>query len=135
MIASSFATLPAFALYFALSIVLFVTYTCVYLWFTPYDEIAQVRSGDIGAAASFAGALIGYALGYGSAAIHSVSVADMVVWAIIAGAIQLITYIVASRIFFPQIHTGKSIPNSAVGSALGAISIVIGIINASCLTY
>lgn len=134
-IATSISTLPSFMLFFAVSMILFVAFSYLYMRFTPYDEVAQVREGDLGAALSLSGALLGYSLAYGSAVIHSTGVLDMVIWAIIAGVIQLLAFTAASRLLFPAVWRERRMPNTAVGMAAGSVSLVIGIINASCISY
>ena len=80
LISQSLAGLPSFLLYFALGIAVFAAFCVVYAAVTPYDELALIREGNVAAAISLGGAVLGFVLPLASAIAHSVGPVDMVVW-------------------------------------------------------
>jgi putative membrane protein len=130
----SIAGLPDFLLYFALALVLLAVFAAVYVRVTTYRELALIRSGNIAAAISLSGALIGFVLPLASAIAHSVNPVDMVAWGAIALVVQLIVYAAVSRLvphFREAIEAGRAAP----AMLLAALAISVGILNAACLTY
>jgi putative membrane protein len=126
--------LPAFAAYLALAIVLALVFVAIYVRLTPHPEIRLIREGNAAAAASLGGALIGFAIPLASAIENSVSLLDMLLWAAVALAVQLIGYLLARaavRDLSRQIEQGTL----AAGIFLGAVAIAIGLLNAASMTY
>jgi putative membrane protein len=130
----SIAGLPNFLLYFALALVLLAIFAAVYVRVTTYRELALIRGGNIAAAISLSGALIGFVLPLASAIAHSVNPVDMVAWGAIALVVQLIVYAAVSRLvphFREAIEAGRVAP----ATLLAALAVSVGILNAACLTY
>ncbi|MBC3908668.1 MULTISPECIES: DUF350 domain-containing protein [Undibacterium] len=126
--------LVAFFSHIAAAFVLLTLFIVVYIRITPYREIALIREGNIAAAASLSGALLGYCTALASAIANSVSVIDMSFWGLVALVIQLLAFGIA-RLLIPGIIS--DIPNNKIASGifLGALSLGLGMINASCMTY
>lgn len=126
--------LVAFFSHIAAAFVLLTLFIVVYIRITPYREIALIREGNIAAAASLSGALLGYCTALASAIANSVSVVDMSFWGLVALVIQLLAFGIA-RLLIPGIVS--DIPNNKIASGifLGALSLGLGMINASCMTY
>src|SRR5258706_6381301 len=130
----SIAGLPNFLLYFALALVLLALFVAIYVRVTPYHELVLIRQGNVAAAISLSGALIGFVLPLASAIAHSVNPADMVAWGAIALVVQLVVYAVAGRLvphFREAIQAGRAAP----ATLLAALAVTVGILNAACLTY
>jgi putative membrane protein len=130
----SIAGLPNFLLYFALAVVLLVVFVAIYVRVTQYREFVLIRDGNVAAAISLSGALIGFVLPLGSAIAHSVNPVDMVAWGAIALLVQLVVYAATSRLvphFRDAIEAGRAAP----ALLLAALAISVGILNAACLTY
>ncbi|MEF9943409.1 MAG: DUF350 domain-containing protein [Burkholderiaceae bacterium] len=130
----SLAGLPAFALYFGLALVLLAAFLTIYVRLTPYREIELIRGGNVAAAASLGGALIGFALPLASSIANSVSLVDMLIWAVVALAVQLLAYL-AARLLVPAIAANVSDGQLASGIFLGAVAVALGILNAAAMTY
>lgn len=126
--------LLAFFSHIAAAFVLLALFIVIYIRITPYREIALIREGNIAAAASLSGALLGYCTALASAIANSVSVIDMSFWGLVALVIQLLAFGIA-RLLIPGIIS--DIPNNKIASGifLGALSLGLGMINASCMTY
>lgn len=130
----SLAGLPYFIAYFGLSLALLTACLVIYVAITPYAEIRLIREGNSAAAATLSGVLLGFALPLGSAVAHSVSLLDMLVWAVVALVVQLVAY-VAVRLAVPQVVQHVREGQVAGGVFLGAVAVSLGILNAACMTY
>ena len=130
----SIAGLPYFLLYFALALVMLALFVVIHIRVAPYRELKLIRSGNIAAAISLSGALIGFILPLASAVAHSINPVDMVAWAAIALLVQLIVYAAAARLssgLREAIEAGRTAP----AVLLATLAVSVGILNAACLTY
>lgn len=125
-------SLPAFAMFFAAAIALLAAFIGLYALITPYNELALIRAGNVAAATSLSGALLGIALPVAVAVAVSHSLVVMVAWGVVACAIQLLAFL-ATRLLLP--HLVADIPAGRLASAvfLAALSLGVGIINAACI--
>jgi len=130
----SIAGLPNFLLYFALALVLLTIFVAIYVRVTSYREFVLIRSGNVAAAISLSGALIGFVLPLASAIAHSVNPVDMVAWGAIALVVQLVVYAAVSRLV-PHFREAIEADRAAPATLLAALAISVGILNAACLTY
>ena len=130
----SFAGFDDFLIYLGISAMLLIMFVAIYVRITPYRELGLIRDGNMAAAFSLSGALIGMVIPLSNAVKFSVNPVDMVIWGFIALAIQLLVFVIA-RIALP--HIAQDIPagKQASGFFLGAISIAAGILNAACMSY
>ncbi|MGE8165169.1 DUF350 domain-containing protein [Paraburkholderia sp. NPDC080076] len=112
---------------------LILGFAAVYLKVTPFDELALIRDGNVAALLSFAGALIGFCLTLASSIAHNSTLMLVLIWAIGAMVVQVATYALLTRLL-PGMNDGIETRNTAMGGLMGAASLVVGIINAACLT-
>lgn len=134
VVSQSLSGLPLFLEYFGAGILLFAAFLALYGWLTPYNERALIREGNVAAAISLSGAILGFMLPLASAIAHSVSVVDMVIWGLIALVVQLAVFAVVNRAlphFGDAIRAGKA----AAATLLAALAIAVGLLNAACMTY
>jgi putative membrane protein len=130
----SIAGFPDFVAYFVFALAILALFVTIYVRATPYREFALIREGNMAAAISLAGALIGFVLPLASAIAHSVSPLDMAAWSAIALLVQVVVYAVAARLvphFAQAIEAGRMAP----AVLLATLSLSVGILNAACLTY
>jgi len=125
-------SLPAFAGYFATALALLALFVVLYLFTTPYNEMALIREGNTAAAVSLGGAMIGYALPIAVSVATSHNIASMVGWGVVACIVQLLAYIVA-RLVLPQIVQNIPLGKMASGVFLASLSLGTGILNAGCI--
>ena len=125
---------PRFALYFLVSVALLILFLIIYLRATPHREIALIRSGNVAAALSLSGTMLGFAIPLAHAVAQSVSLLDMLLWGAIAMVVQLFVFLVVSRII-PEISRDIAGGKVAQGAFLGALSLATGILNAASMTY
>jgi putative membrane protein len=133
MVLQSLSGLPAFLIYFVVAAVLVAVYLYIYLWITPHDEFALMRADKPGAAIALGLSMIGFALPLTSSIAHSDNVVDMVIWGLIALAVQIAAYYFA-RIPIPDLS--QRIANGEIAPAiwLGAASVTAGLVNAASMT-
>lgn len=128
------AGLPAFLAYFGSGVVLLVAFSILYSLVTPQREFSLIKEGNCSAATAFLGALVGFSLPLASAAANSVSIVDFVIWAIIGAVIQLLAFGVAA-LSQKNLSTRISQGELCAGLWAGGIALVVGLLNAACMTY
>ncbi|EPJ45411.1 MAG: hypothetical protein OFPII_27750 [Osedax symbiont Rs1] len=125
-----------FAIYFGVSIALLLVFKFVYTLVTPQDEWKLVKEEQNTAAAiGFMGAVIGFALALASAASNSESLADYVIWGVVALVAQTIAFAMVRFVFMPKIVQRINDNEVSAGIVLGGTSIAVGLLNAACMTY
>lgn len=122
-----------FVVYMGGAAALFALYALIYTRLTPYNELRLIREGNTPAAVALAGALLGFAIPVASAVSHSISLLDFLLWAMIAGVVQLLAFVVVNRCVKGM---AERIARQEMASAilLAAVSISIGLLNAACMT-
>lgn len=125
---------PSFLLYMGISTGLFLIFMKLYAMVTPYDEGALIRANNSAAAISYGGAMIGFVLPIASAVKNSVSPIDVVVWSVVAGAIQILCFL-AVRLVYRDIVEQIEKAHTAAAIKLAAVSISVGMLNAAAMTY
>ncbi len=123
-----------FLVYAGLAVAYVYVFLIVYAKITPYNEIELIKDGNVAAAISLSGALLGFTLPLASAIIHAVHPWDMMLWAVIAAVVQLLVYV---AVRYSLLNVTRLIPEGqvAAGVVLGAVSLSAGILNAACMTY
>ncbi len=129
----SLSGFPAFAIYFVIVLALLALFIAIYVRVTPYKEIELIRDGDAAAAWCLSGAVLGFAIPVANAVIHSANIVDLLIWAFVAFAAQLIAYF-GVRLVIPQVASAIPQGNVACGLFLGTVSVAVGILNAACFT-
>lgn len=124
--------LPAFALYFGVAMAILAVFLAVYSFLTPYNELALIRDGNIAAAISLSGTVVGIAMPVAVAIVASHNVYAMLAWGLLACIIQLLVFVVA-RVAMPTMVNCIPAGKVAVGIFLAALSVGVGIINAASI--
>lgn len=133
-IMESFGGFDDFLLYLAIAGVLMAFFLFIYVKITPYREVALIREGNMAAAFSLSGTIIGMAIPLANAIEYGVNPVDTAIWGAIALIVQLLVFVIA-RIALPNIARDIPAGREASGIFLGAISIAAGVLNAACMTY
>ena len=124
----------AFIIAFAAAGAFTLAFKVIYQWVTPYHERTLIRAGNTAAAISLGGALIGYVLPLASALSHTVSLMEFAAWATLAGIIQIVAFVIVSRLAFRNLATRIEAGEIAASIYLASISICVGLLNAACMT-
>jgi putative membrane protein len=134
IIQSSIGGLPAFLTYLVASLALLALFIMIYIWITPYKELTLIREGNVAAAASLSGTILGFVIPLAHSVAQSVNLADMALWGLIALVVQLLVFFAVTRLV-PGIARDIPAGKVAPGILLGALSLGTGILNAACMTY
>jgi putative membrane protein len=134
IIQSSIGGLPAFLTYLVASLALLALFIVIYIWITPYRELTLIRQGNVAAAASLSGTILGFVIPLAHSVAQSVNLADMALWGMIALVVQLLVFFAVTRLV-PGIARDIPAGKVAPGILLGALSLGTGILNAACMTY
>lgn len=123
-----------FLVYAGLSIAYIYVFMLAYLKLTPYNELKLIKDGNIAAALSLSGSVLGFTFPLAASIYQASHPWDMMLWALIAGIVQLLVYI---AVRYSLLNVTRRIPEgqTATGIVLGAISMSAGILNAACMTY
>lgn len=123
-----------FLVYAGMSVAFVYVYMVIYLRLTPYDELKLIKEGNVAAALSLSGSVLGFTFPLAAAILNSVHPWDMMLWGLIAAVVQLLVYV---AVRFTLLNVVRRIPDGqvATGIVLAAITIAAGILNASCMTY
>jgi putative membrane protein len=133
-VVESLAGLTGFLLHFVAALVLMVVFTSIYVRVTPYPEFALIREEKIAPAISLSGALFGFTIPLASAIISSVSLLDMVIWAVVALVVQILVYLLL-KAFLRDLPRDIAENRMAPALLLATLSLVAGIINAACMVF
>ena len=123
-----------FLVYAGLAIAFISMYMIAYMKITPYNELKLIKDGNVAAAISLSGSVLGFTFPLAASIFQAVHPWDMMLWALIAGIVQLLVYV---AVRYSLLNITRRIPDGqiATGIVLGAISMSAGILNAACMTY
>jgi len=127
------AAFPNFVRYVVVAFGLAGVFLLIYVLITPWREFTLIRAGNTSAAVALVGALLGFCLPLANTIAHSVSLTDLVLWSLVALAIQVIVHVVM-RILLPHLKQSIETDELAAGVTAGGFSVCFGLINAACLT-
>jgi putative membrane protein len=129
---NTLSTFPNFVAYFAVGGILTALFVALYSNLTPQREIALIRSGNNAAAIGLSSALVGFVIPLASVIAHSARIVDVVVWGIVALAVQLGGFIV-TRLVLPGLPQSIEAGNVASATLLAGISLSLGVLDAACM--
>lgn len=121
--------LANFLLYTFSSLALLAIFGKIYQLLTPYHEHEQIKAGKLAPAIALGGALIGFTLPMLSVSYHGVNIVDFLIWAAVAGILQIILFKALYWIIPMQIEED----NKAIGLIYAVLAFCVGLINAFSL--
>jgi len=129
----SFQSVLSFLAYIIVAAVLFGLFQMAYTRLTPHKEFVQIREGNVAAAIALGGALIGFALPASNVIAYSISILDVVIWAVIAAVVQLLAFTVTNLVLK---DLSARITRGEIAAAIYAasVSISVGYLNSACMT-
>jgi putative membrane protein len=125
--------IPNFVRYVAVGFALAALFLWVYDLVTPWREYALIRAGNSAAAIALVGALLGFSLPLANTIRQLADLTDVVLWSLVALAVQTIVHI-ALRFIFPDLKRAIEANEPSAGIVAGGFSVCFGLINAACLT-
>ena len=130
----AFATgFPITLLHVAVTLALLFAGAGIYIMLTPHKEVALVREGNVAAAVSLAGILLGLAIPLASAMKASANLIDLTLW----GVATLVVQLMISRLTDLALHgLPRRIQAGEVAAAtlLAAVKIATGLILAAAVS-
>jgi putative membrane protein len=124
----AFATgFPVTLLHVSVTLLLLFAGAGVYIMLTPQKEVSLVREGNLAAAVSLAGILLGLAIPLAAAMKASTNLVDLVLW----GAATLVVQLLISRLTDLALHgLSRRIQDGEVAAAtlLAAVKIATGLV-------
>lgn len=129
----SFQSVLSFLVYIIVAGVLFGLFQMAYTRLTPHKEFIQIREGNVAAAVALGGALIGFALPASNVIAYSVSVLDVVIWAVIAAVVQLLAF-TATSLVLKDLSARITRGELAAAIYAASVSISVGFLNSACMT-
>jgi putative membrane protein len=133
MTLTTLAAVPAFLAYFIASLLLLAGFLTLYCAILPGREWDRIRAGNAAAALSLAGAAFGFSLPLAAAIMHADSLADMALWAGISLLVQLGAF-AAMHLLRRDVAASIGRGEMAEAILLAAGSVVLGLLNAACMT-
>ena len=130
----SFAGFDNFLVYLAISLALLAAFIVLYVRITPHREFALIREGNMAAAFSLSGAILGFIVPLSAAVRFSVNLADMAIWGMIALGVQIAAFIVV-RMLVPTITDDIVAGKASLGFFLGTLSLGVGMLNGACMSF
>jgi putative membrane protein len=129
---SFLAGAPALILHFVLTLAMLGLGATLYVMITPYHELQLIRDGNIAAAISLGGVLLGMAIPLAFAMAESVNTLDIVVFGTLALFLQLVCYRIAD---FVIRDLPRRIQDGEIAAAilLASIKLGVGAINAAAV--
>ncbi|WP_341209815.1 DUF350 domain-containing protein [uncultured Sphingomonas sp.] len=124
-----------FLIAFAIACLFLAVFKWLYQVSTPYDERRLVAEGNMAAAITFGGAIVGFALPLASALEVTANPLEFVAWGVLAGAIQVVASLVVRRIVIRDLVAKIETGNVASAVYMAATSIAVGLLNAACMSY
>ncbi|MGO4386163.1 DUF350 domain-containing protein [Microvirga sp. 2YAF29] len=131
---STLAGLFDFVVFFVIATALVALYLGLYTLATMHNEFALIRQNVISAATALGFSLVGFALPLASAIVHAQSILDLLVWGLVALAVQIVVYWLV-RLLMPNLSQRIAAGEMAASLFLGAASLSAGIINAASMTF
>jgi len=104
----------------------------VYLKLTPYDEMKLAHEGNAAGGLTFAGAVVGLAIPQAATLVTSGSIVDIVIWGVVALVLQLLAFVVASRLI-PDLKGEIERGNVATAAMVVGVQIGVALINAAAM--
>jgi putative membrane protein len=133
-VTSTLAGLLDFLIFFVIAVALVALYLAIYTLATMHNEFALIRQNVISASTALGFSLVGFALPLGSAIVHAQGIVDLLVWGLVALAVQIVVYWLV-RIVMPNLSQRIASGEMAAALFLGAASLSAGIINAASMTF
>ena len=111
---------PVLLMHFSITLLMLIAGAVIYQMITPYNELELIRGGNIAAALSFSGALVGLALPLAVCMARSLNLWDIIIWGCLTLFIQLIAYRIGDALL-------KDLPKRIENGELSAATSIVGI--------
>lgn len=124
--------LPLLLLHFATTVALLVAGTALYTLLTPFRERELIAQGNRAAGLVLAGTVVSLAIPLAATLVTSQVWLDVVLWGLVAVAIQLITFM-AVTLVLRDLRAAIDQDNLAAALVLVGAQLAIGLLNAGTM--
>ena len=133
VIQSFLSGLPILLLHFTLTLLMLALGAVIYVMITPYHEVDLIKQGNVAAAISLGGVLVGLALPLAMNMAGSVNAFDILVFGAVAIILQLLAYRLTDIVLK---DLPKRIKSGEISAAitLVALKLSISVINAAAVS-
>ena len=114
------AGFPILMLHSSVTMAMLVAGVLLYIWITPWDEMALIRAGNTAAAISLGGAIMGLAVPLAFAMAASVSVYEILIWGPVTLLLQIIAFRIADLVL-------RDLPTRIESGEIGAATLLVSI--------
>ena len=124
---------PVLLLHFFVTVAMLAAGVAVYILITPHKDLALVKEGNVAAAISLSGAVLGLAIPLAMSMSVSVNVADIAIWGLLTLVMQLVAFRLTDLILkdLPaRIESGEV----AAALVLSAIKLAVAVITAAAVS-
>lgn len=125
--------LPTLVLQFVAAAAVYAAGIAAYTRLTPYHELELVRAGNVAAAITLGGALVGLAMPVGATLARSLSVADILVWGAVATVMQAAAFALAN-LLLRELPARVERGDIAAALVAAAVQLSVGIVNAGAMS-
>lgn len=125
--------LLAFAMHLGVALALLAIYVWAYTRSTPYEEVALIRKGNVGAAIALAGGLVGYAMVLARATTYATGILDAVIWGLVGLAIQIAGHRLLA-VMLPRLYADIEQGEMAPAIVKAGLAIALGLVSAASMT-
>jgi putative membrane protein len=124
---------PQLVIYLLLVTAIYLVGLIVYVKLTPHKEIELIQQGNMAAAISFSGLVIGLALPLAACLVYRVGLVDVLVWGVVSVLLQLFLFRMTDMVLsgLPKRIVDDEVPAATVlasfklaGSIILAVAIV-----------
>ena len=124
---------PTLLLHFSVTLGMLGAGIWIYQLITPWHEMRLIRAGNLAAATSFSGAILGLAIPLAFCMANSVNVYDIVIWGLVTLVIQLVTFLIID-LWLRDLS--RKIEDGQVGTAilLASVKLAVASINAAAIS-
>lgn len=127
------AGLPVLIIHLAVTTAIFVVGLVVYIWVTPYRELALVRDGNAAAGIALSAEMLALVIPLAATMANSVSVPDILLWGTVAVILQLIAF-GAVAVLLRRLPAAIERGEIASALVLAAAQISCGLLNAAAMS-
>jgi putative membrane protein len=124
----------AFVTAFAAAGCFTLVFKFLYEWSTPHNEGRLIRENNVAAAISLGGALLGYVIPLASALANTVSLVEFCAWAALAGVIQILAFSLIRLLVLKDLAQRIERGEVAAAIYMATVSLIVGVLNAACIT-
>ena len=125
--------LPVLALQFAVTLALLAAGAAIYMALTPFHERELIASGNVAAGIVLSGTLVALAIPLAATLATSRVTLDILIWGIVALAIQLVAFRLAT-LMVRNLREMIEQDNAAAACVLTGIQLAVALLNAGAMS-